>query len=122
MCYRQVAPWLIPATAHRQVQRKRGYYQLKYTWKEGQWQYVARWHSPLPTARLITYSCWRLERIHPGKGFGSTAAPRRIETWVGGRWLPLQQVRYWALKYNQGQASQREIALLKAAHPRSRRE
>lgn len=113
----QTAPWLIPPDAQQQLQIKHGYHQVKYTWRQDGWCYEARWHERIPTAKLITWPSWRLDRIRPGIGYGPHAQPRLAETRVGNCWLPLRRVRYAAARYNHGQATVEDIRLLKAAHP-----
>ncbi|WP_283621981.1 prolyl-tRNA synthetase associated domain-containing protein [Limosilactobacillus avium] len=91
---RKLAPWPIPCHATAQRQAKNGYVQVKYTWVVAGWHYEARWHSRVPTAQIITYPSWQLDRIHPGKGYGKDAAPRRAQTLVGDHWLATSRVRY----------------------------
>ncbi|WP_267201574.1 hypothetical protein [Limosilactobacillus kribbianus] len=117
MGLRQTAPWPIPIEAQASSQVKVGYHQVKYDWQTENWHYEARWHEQVPGAKLITRPSWHLERVRPGKGYGSTAAPRITQTLVGKSWLPTRQVRYWARRYNDGVATEREIYLLRLAHP-----
>ena len=114
---RQTTPWPIPPDAQQQFQIKHGDHQVKYTWRQAGWRYEARWHERIPKAKLITWPSWRLDRIRPGIGYGPHAQPRLAETRVGDCWLPLRRVRYAAVRYNHGQATAKDIHLLKAAHP-----
>ncbi len=117
MNLRKTAPWPIPDHATCQVQMKSGYCQIKYTWQHAGWRYEARWHERTPTAQLITYPSWRLDRVRPGKGYGPDATPRLAETWAGNHWLPVSRIRYAAACYHHGSATPTDIALLKATHP-----
>lgn len=110
------APWSIPAGAAVQRQNKAGYLQVTYTWTAGSWRYEARWHERVPSARLITYPSWRLDRTRPGNGYGPHAAPRLAQTWTGHQWLPQRQVRY-LIRVANHHPSAAANRFLRAVHP-----
>ncbi|MGN1283386.1 MAG: hypothetical protein ACI4UB_06185 [Limosilactobacillus sp.] len=121
MKLQNTAPWPIPDNAVCQSQVKAGYRQVKYTWRDAEWRYEARWHERTPTAQLITYPSWRLDRVRPGKGYGPLAAPRLEETRAGDHWLSVSRVRYAAARYHHGDALPADIAILRATHPAARK-
>lgn len=116
---RRQSPWPIPTNATVEHEHKRGYQQVKYSWLQDGWRYTARFHTPLPTATLITTASWQLTRVRPGKGFGPDHAPRLEQTQVGDHWVPTSVVRYAARQYNLGQATAKQVKLLQMSHQAS---
>lgn len=114
------APWPIPPEAKIRQESKKGYWQMKFTWRQHGWRYEARFHNKTPQAKIITYPSWRLDRIHPGKGYGPNHAVKIEEARVGKKWLKISFVRYCAWRVNRGLASQKEIAVIKQAHVRAK--
>lgn len=110
------APWPIPLTAKIYHDCRSGYHQVRYCWEKNGWQYEARWHEPLPTATLITYPSWQLMRHHSGKGFGPDAHHKQDQVLAKDHWVPVSQVRFAALQYNQGQATDAQLQLMIDTH------
>lgn len=113
---RLTSPWPIPADAQTISEHKKGYQQVKYCWHDDGWYYTARYHTPLPTATLITSPSWQLSRVHPGKGFGQDHAPRLEQTRVGQQWISTAQVRYAARQYSLHRATTKQIKMLRLSH------
>lgn len=113
---RASAPWPIPEGTKRINEEKDHYRQIKYVWHDGDWRYEARWHTPVPGARIVDYPSWRLDRLKAGKGFGADHAPRVSETRVGDHWVPTRKVRYAAKHVQNGIASIEEVNMIRQAH------
>lgn len=114
------APWPIPSYAKVKCQKKQGYSQIKFMWRRNGWRYEARFHDKTLEAKIITYPSWRLDRIHPGKGYGPNHAPRIEQAKVGTKWLKLNYVRYCARQVSRGLADQEQINIIKQAHVRAK--
>lgn len=113
---RRQAPWPIPPQAKSAFESKQGYQQIKFSWQAQDWRYEARYHQPIPSAKLIRYPSWRLDRVQPGKGFGPDHRPHRHEILAGKHWVSAQAMRYAAARLEAGEASSKQIQLLRACH------
>lgn len=91
-------------------------FRRKYVWYKKAWRYEARFHLKTPNAKLITYPSWRLDRVHPGKGFGPDHAPRLEESLVGTKWINSSLIRYCAYRVNHEIATREQIEIIKKAH------
>lgn len=114
---RAVAPFMIPkAATFAATQKSSGYRQFKYCWQERGWSYEARYHEAIPSATLVKWPSWRLDRVKAGKGYGPTAHSRIEQSLVAGNWVTSSQLRYCARLVQNGQATREQAAFLLAAH------
>lgn len=117
---RRQAPWPIPPQAKSAFESKQGYQQIKFSWQAQDWRYEARYHQPIPSAKLIRYPSWRLDRVQPGKGFGPDHRLRREEILAGQKWVPARAIHYAAACLDRGTASAKQVKLLQISHFRSK--
>ncbi|MBR2896625.1 MAG: hypothetical protein IKC04_01895 [Oscillospiraceae bacterium] len=82
------SPIRIPKKATTQVQAKKGYSQIKYTWESGNYKYTSRWHTRTPNAPKNQGTSWVVERKSSGIGYGKNARPKKEEVLVGkNKWI-----------------------------------
>lgn len=111
------SPLKIPKSARILDQKKTGYNQVKYTWKRGKYTYVARWHSRTPRAPRNQGNTWVVERIRPGKGFGSNPRKRQDAILVGKyKWVSKKTWQDAINAQKAGKATKKQRELLKNGH------
>lgn len=67
--------------------KKAGYSQVSYTWKRGDYEYIARWHTRTPKAPANQGITWVVERKRKGKGFGKNAKSKKHDVLSGKKWI-----------------------------------
>ena len=82
------SPIKIPSSATIKEEQKNGYEQVKYTWKNGDYSYISRWHTRTPNSPKNQGDSWIVERKKSGLGYGKNAHPKQEEILVGkNKWI-----------------------------------
>lgn len=111
------APISVPADASVTHAHKQGYQQVKFQWRSGNYTYVARWHSPLPGATIITQPSWEVERIRLGLGYGPHHAPRLCQLLTrNGDWVDDDLVHQAAWRLGHGRPHPGDVDLVAMVH------
>lgn len=111
------APIDIPADASVTPTQKQGYDQVKFQWRTGNYTYVARWHSPLPGATIVTQPSWEVARIRRGLGYGPRHAPRVCQLLTQhGHWIDESLIHQAAWRLGHGKERAGDRDLLRMVH------
>ena len=118
---RNSSPLRIPRSASIQEQQKQGYQQVKYQWQRGAYRYTSRWHQRTPNAPASQGNSWVIERVRPGKGYGSDAKPAIREVFIRGangkgHWISRQRWDEAIRAQRQGTATIEQKEMLKHGH------
>jgi hypothetical protein len=113
----RTSPISIPSRAKIIPQEKKGYDQVKYQWKSGDYNYTSRWHTRTPGAPLEQGDSWVVERHRPGIGSGPNVRPATREIMVGkNKWIPKSTWDAAIRARNKGTATQEQKELLDHGH------
>ena len=115
------SPIRIPKKAKVQVQAKKGYSQIKYTWKSGNYKYTSRWHTRTPNAPKNQGSSWVVERRLPGVGYGKNFRSPKEEVLVGkDKWISKDKWRDAITAMNNGTATNKQKEWINNGHWKDR--
>lgn len=114
----KTSPVKIPKSAAvRRTSKAAGYQQISYSWQVNGWRYEARWHSKLPTAKIVTKPSWRVDRVKRGHGFGAEVHHRVVQTWSShAGWIASKQLHQSAWRINHHTGHQSDKELIKNTH------
>ena len=113
----QNSPIHVPKNAKMKVENKKGYEQVKYTWKHGNYSYEARWHTKTKDAPVNGQS-WVVKRQRKGIGYGPNARKNETHFLSGSKWVSKKD---WfdAIKARKaGTATKKQIEMLDKGHYR----
>ena len=111
--YRTRAPIKVPAHAQYTAKSKaKGYEQLSYKWRDGEYKYEVRWHTRTPNAPVEQGDTWVAYREKPGHGNISVYR----EFWINGKWIPGYQWFGAINAYQNGIATKEQTELLEQGH------
>lgn len=116
------SPIKIPSSATIKEERKNGYDQVKYTWKQGDYSYTSRWHTPTPNAPAGQGDSWVVERKKAGVGYGKNAHPKTEEILVGkNKWISKKEWRDAIIARKKGTLTKEQKEQLDNGHWKDKR-
>ena len=115
------SPIKIPKKAVTQVQSKKGYSQIKYTWESGKYKYLSRWHTQTPNAPKDQGTSWVVERRIPGVGHGKNVSKPQEEILIGkNKWISKKEWNEAITARKTGKATKRQKEILDNGHWKDR--
>lgn len=117
----QSAPISIPTQAKVKHEDKDSYQQIVFAWdSHDDWQYTARWHTPLPNAEIITFPSWQISRVHPGLGYGTDHHGRISQTLASdGQWISSADIHRAAWRLSHGKNRPKDHQIIMQTHFRA---
>lgn len=105
------SPVKVPYDATVKKKSKKGYEQVKYTWKKGGYKYESRWHASTPDAPNKRQS-WVVTRTKPGSG--SNKPITMVKS--GNKWVSWDVWKAVIKARQSGVATKAQLKLLNAGH------
>ena len=116
------SPIKIPSSATIKEEQKNGYEQVKYTWKNGDYSYISRWHARTPNSPKNQGDSWIVERKKSGLGYGKNAHPKQEEILVGkNKWISKKEWNDAIISRRKGTLTQKQKEWLDNGHWKHKR-